>query len=400
MAVGLTSTGFEAKSLTAIQDEVNAAFRANISSTLNLSETSILGQYIGTGSSQMRQLWEAQQDLYAATDFDQATEDALGNLTKLTGTRRNAATPSTVLMTVTLAAGTYAANSLVVHVVGDPTSRFSNDAEITTAGATIVGVPFTAEEDGPTRANANTLTVIANPVVGFSAPTNPAEAVLGLEIETDAELRIRHQLELARTGSSTVDAIRIDIQDYSDAISFVATFENDTDVTDGDGRPPHSVESIVLGGTDAEVAAAVFASKPAGIRAYGTTTSSVTDSQGNIHSVSYTRPTVVTIYIDLALTVISGEYAGDSVVKTAITDWCDANLGVGKDVIQTRIEALALSVAGVVDATAEIGLSAGAGTADANYVIGPREIASVDSDLTNTASDHIVITQTIVTTAP
>jgi len=390
---GLTSAGYEAKALADIEAEMAASIKAAISPTLNTSSTSILGQVIGATASQIRQTWEAGQDNYAAADIDQATGDALTALCKLTGTVRRAATPSTVLMTITLAAGTYAAGSLIVHVVGDPTSRFTNDSEITTAGATLTGQAFTCEDDGPVRANAGTLTVIASPVTGFSAPTNPAEAVLGLEEETDSELRLRHTTELARAGSTTVDAIRVDVLDADDAISFVACFENDTDVTDADGRPPHSIELLVQGGVDADVAEAIFLAKPAGIRAYGTTTETVTDTQGNDHTIGFTRPTVITIYIDLALTVISGEYAGDSDVKTAITDWCDANLGVGKDVIQTRIEALALGVAGVVDATAEIGLSAGAGTLDANYVIGTRQIASVDTA-------NIAIAQTVVSAAP
>lgn len=379
---------------------MEASVKAAISPTLNTSSTSILGQVLGANASQIRQVWEAGADNYASADIDQAEGDALTNLAKLTGTVRNAATASTVLMTITLAAGTYAAGSLIVHVVGDPTSRFTNDAAITTAGATLTGQAFTCEETGPVRANANTLTVIANPVTGFSAPTNPAEAVLGLEIETDTALRLRHRTELARVGSSTVDAIRVDVLDADDAITFVATFENDTDVTDVDGRPPHSVESIVQGGVDADVAAAVFAAKPAGIKAYGTTTVVVADSQGNNHNIGFTRPTVKTIYLDVTVTVISGQYAGDSVLKTALTDWCDANLSVGHDVIQTRMEFICMGVAGVIDAVVEIGLSAGAGTSPANFVIGTREIASVDSDLTGTASDHIAVTQVVVTAPP
>jgi uncharacterized phage protein gp47/JayE len=80
-------------------------------------------------------------------------------------------------------------------------------------------------------------------------------------------------------------------------------------------------------------------------------------------------------------------------VKQAITDWCDANLSVGHDVIRSRIQYICMGVAGVIDAVAEIGLSAGAGTAAANYVIGSREIASVDTA-------NIAIVQSVVTAPP
>lgn len=388
---GIDSTGFEAKTLVDIQDEMAASVRAAISPTLNTSETSIVGQIIGVSASQIRQTWEAAQDIYAARDVLQATGAALTDLCRLTGTNRRAATASTVLMTVTLAAGTYTAGSLIVHVVGDPTSRFANDAEIVTAGATIVGVPFTCEDVGPVRANAGTLTVIATPVAGFSAPTNPAEAVLGLEEESDVDLRARQRTELARKGAHTVDAIRADILEV-DTVTFCAVYENDTDAT-VDSRPPHSFEVIVLGGTTQDLVDAIWAAKPAGIQSYGTTTGTTTDTQGQTHSVGFTRPTPVTIYVDIGATVLSGTYAGDTVLKQAITDWADANLSVGKDVLIAKIIAVCMGVEGVVDVTVEVGLSAGAGTSAANYVIAAREIASIDTG-------NIAVVQTVVTGAP
>lgn len=375
---GLSSTGFEAKTLEDIQNEIKQELYDNISPTLNLGSESLLGQAIGSISSQIRQVWEGIADTYAARDIDQAEGDALTGLCRLRGTTRTGATYSTVLMTVTLAAGTYAAGSLVVHVVGDPAARFDNDEEITTAGATITDVPFTALETGPVRANAGTLTVIANPVSGFSSPTNPAEAILGEDEESDADLRARSAVELARRGAHTVDAIRVDLLDI-DGVEYVSVLENDTDVT-VDGMPPHSIECVVLHSlTDQEILDAIFEAKPAGIQAYGSTTGTVVDDQGNSHDVAYTEPTPVQIFIDLDLTVLSGgRYAGDTAVKEAITDWCDANLTVGRDVIKSRIESLCLGVEGVIDATAEIGLSSGAGTSPANYVIDTREIATVD----------------------
>ena len=390
---GLSTTGFEAKALVDIQDEINTAIQAAISPTLNLSATSLLGQFVGTTSSQIRQTWEAAQAVYAARDVDQATGAALTELCALTGTNRRAQTYSTVLMTVTLAAGTYPAGTLIVYPVGSPADLFDNDSEITTAGATLTGQAFTAQEPGAVRAELGTLTVISNPVAGFSAPTNPAAAVLGEEEETDAALRARQRLELARKGSHTVDAIRTDLSDALPT-STVVVFENDTDAT-VDGIPPHAIECLIQVGseTDPVIAGAIFDAKPAGIRAYGTTTYVTTDAQGNDHTVGWTEPTPITIYIDLAVSVLSSTYAGNTLLKAAITDWCDANLGVGKDVLKARIESICMGVAGVVDVSAEIGLSADAGTSAANYVIAAREIALV-------ADVRIAIVQTIVTGAP
>ena len=392
---GLTSTGFEAKSLADIQAEIQTAIHDAISPTLNLESTSLLGQFVGSTASQIRQAWEASQANYAARDIEQATGDALTGLCVLTGTLRRAATYSTVLMTCTLAAGTYPAGSLIVYPVGSPADLFDNDVEIVSVGAVETGLAFTAQEAGPVRAEPDTLTVIANPVSGFTDPTNPASATLGLIEEIDSALRVRQATELARRGSTTVDAIRTDLVDALPTAIFVTVFENDTDAT-VDGIPPHAIECLVASGeTDAAIGAAIFAAKPAGIRAYGAITTTVTDTQGNDHTIGFTEPTDITIYIDLALTVKSGQYLGDASVKTSITTWCDANLGVGVNVLKARIEALALSVTGVIDAAAEIGLSAGAGTAAANYVILSRQRALVSD-----AAGRINITQTVVSGPP
>jgi len=392
---GVDSTGFVAKDLLTIQGEINAALWGTISPTLNLSATSLMGEFVGATSSQIAQTWEAAQDVYAGEDIDQATGDRLTAMCRETGTNRKAATASRALMTVTLAAGTYGVGALVVHVQGDPTARFSNISSITTAGATLTGQIFDCETLGAVRANPATLTVIADPIVGFSNPTNPAEAVLGLEEEADYALRVRQKAELARRGSHTVDAIRVDIADVTD-VTFVRVIENDTNAT-VDSIPAHAFETIVLGGTTQAIVDALLLAKPAGIQAYGTTSGTAVDTQGVSHTLAFTRPTEIPIFLDLAVTVLSGAYAGDAALKTALTDWADANLGVGTDVLLSRLVYICLGVAGVVDASAEIGSAYGV-TSAANFVVGSREIATLDN--VSDPNPHIVIAQTIVTGAP
>ena len=64
---GLDSTGFEAKTFDEIDGEIKTALWAAISNTLNLSATSVMGQYVSTAAAQIRQGWEAAQAIYART---------------------------------------------------------------------------------------------------------------------------------------------------------------------------------------------------------------------------------------------------------------------------------------------------------------------------------------------
>ena len=390
---GVDSTGFESKTVLEIQDEINASIRGAISPTLNLSAASLMGEFVGACANQIGQTWEAAEDIYAGEDIDQATGDRLTALCRETGTNRNPSTYSTVLMTITLDAGTYAAGALVVHVVGDATLRFANDSRITTAGATLTDQAFTAEEIGPVRANAATLTFIADPYTGFTAPTNPAEAVLGLDEESDYALRLRQKTELARRGSHTVDAIRVDLMDAEIDISSCSVVENDTDAT-VDSIPPHSFEALVLGGDTQDVVDAIFEAKPAGIRAYGTTSGTAIDAQGNSHAISFTRPANIPIFVDVAVSIVEGDYEGDLALKKAITDWADPYLLVGYDVLRSKIVAVCMALDGVVDCSIELGLGpTGSGTAAANYVITSRQYATINQA-------NITIAQTLVTGNP
>jgi uncharacterized phage protein gp47/JayE len=388
--VPLTPTGIEISTLEEIQNEINALLYANVSSELDLTANSLDGEFVGAVSSQARRLHELALALHSSRSPSQAEGEALDAICEITGTYRNAATYSLVACTVTISSGTHAPGTLIAHPVGAPDRRFSNTAEISATGSYV----FQAEVTGPQRADAGTLTVIAESVAGFDAITNPADADLGAVVENDTSLRRRRALELARPGSTTVDAIRADVLDVSD-VTLCTVYENDLDVTNGDGIPAHSIEAVVLGGTDAAVRAAVFGAKAAGIRAYGSNSGTVTDTQGNVHTVAFSRPTNVNIWVSATLTYISGLYPGDAAIKSAIADWADSFLSVGNDVLRARLfgEFYVAGSGGIVNISSlTLGTSASpVGTSD--LVMTVRQLARFDTS-------RIVITSSAVAGPP
>jgi uncharacterized phage protein gp47/JayE len=292
------------------------------------------------------------------------------------GVERLGARRSVARATVTLAAGSYPAGTLVAHVVGDPELRFYNAVDINTAaGGDLVDQLFFSEEPGPIRAPSGTLTVIANPVIGFLAITNPLDAELGFLQETDQALRTRWRSQLARMGSGTVDAIRADVLQVA---NFVRVYENDTDFVDAQGLPPHSFETMVLGGENQVIAQAIFDTKPAGIKAYGEINVAVVDQQGAGHNIGFSRPTEVKIYLRVALSYLAGHYLGDDAMSKMLKDWGDNNLGPGNDVIHNKIVQLVMDQPGVVDTEVSIDVTYPV-FPEQNYVIGVREIARFDS---------------------
>lgn len=249
----------------------------------------------------------------------------------------------------------------------------------TTLGVFQVQVNCIADETGAKVVNPETLTVIDNPVAGLDSVFNPDAAIVGRDIETDAEYRLRRQERTVTSQAGTTEAIRnkiFKLNEEEDLIPLqdVRIFENTDLVTDFRGIPGKSFESFVYqeGGTDTrdqEIAQAIFDSKDAGIKPFGDLPFIVTDSQGFDHTISFSRPTEVNIYTILDLSVNAAYPAdGDAQVKKVITDWGNG-LGVGKDVvIFPTLVAQLDAVPGITDVVVKIG-TAPAPTLDDNIII-------------------------------
>jgi uncharacterized phage protein gp47/JayE len=393
---GLTIYGFETKTLDDIIAEVEADERDLIGNpALNVSAPSAIGQINGVIGSKIAELWDLAQAVYAAFDPNSATGQSLASLSLLTGTVKRGATKSQLTaVTVNLNAGVTLAAGSVAHVVNNPDARFVTKTSATNSGgaAANVAVDMEAETAGPVQALAGTLTVIAQPVTGWNSVTNPTDAVVGKDAETDPELRTRRESELAASGSSTVDAMRADILRNLPVVTSVSVIENVTDVADSDGRPPHSIE-VIARGPDAPttadndaLAAQVFDSLPEGIQAYGTTTRTVVDSQGQPHTIGFTRPTVRPVYLAFDLVINTDPKAGqvypadgDTQVKAAVAAVGDTNYGPGSDVILRRLEVAVFSVPGVLDITATRAGFTASPVGTVNLVIGAREVADIDT---------------------
>lgn len=397
MPVGLSDTGFEAKTLETILAELEADVRTTIGAGVDTAPDSPTGQMLAIFASKVREVWELAQAVYASQYPASASGFSLTNVSAITGTKRKAATKSKVLANVNVDMGTYAIGTLVAHVLGQPTRRFSNSVEVVNAGpgaATINGVLFEAEETGPVVANAGTLTVIAAAVAGWNSITNPLDATKGTTVEVDTPLRTRRESELATKGSTTVNAIRADVSALEGVLG-VQVLENDTDTTDGNGLPPHSVEVIVQGGDNTEIAKAIFNAVAAGITTYADPagddqTVVVQDSANENHTVKFSRPTLVPIYLIATLTAEADTWVGDDFVKAVLVDFAAANYRVGSDVITSRLVAeLWNKVPGLVTIASVNAGTAPGPVSDADIVITARQLPTV-------ATINQVVVETLV----
>ncbi len=388
MAIGgVTSAGFVLPTLEEIQADLNTKILATVDPGLDLSPNTPMGQIVTIFAEKLAEVWELGQVAYNAFNPDAAESFLLDALSALTGTLRLAADASMVTCVVNLNAGATLPQGSVANVVGHPEITFASVVSVTNSATGATGVPcvFACQVNGPVVANAGTLTVITAPVAGWNSVTNALDATLGRLEERDTPLRIRRRAELAASGASTVDAIRADVLEVPGVIS-VFVFENVSEVTDAEGIPPHNIQVIVYDGaspaaTDADIAAAIWASKPSGAGTYGTTEQDTADSEGTTRQVYFSRATPENVYmeVDVSINPLTFPIDGDTQIKAAIVAEGVDNLLLGSDVIALRYRALPLSVAGVLDVPAlRLGLTASP-TGTSNIVVDALHLAVLDT---------------------
>lgn len=425
---GITSAGFTPEPLAQVQADLQAALRAAFGADIDLSANGPFGQLVGILAEREANLWQLAQAIYSATYPDTATGAQLDDLCSLTGVVRLPASKSTVSTVLvgsngtavpsgtlfatspggtqfaTQAAATIATlaawTASTLQAVGDLRTNGGNiysctapgttassggptgtGTAITDGGATwrycgsgtaAVAAACAATATGTLAAPSGTLTVISTAVAGLTSVVNPLDAVIGAAVETDAALRLRRTGLLRAQGNAALAAVQAKVFAVTGVTAALA-YQNAGDVTDGAGRPPHSVEVVVQGGTDAAVASALFGALAGGIASYGTyTPQTVTDSAGTVQTVKFTRPTSVLVYA--AVTVTRGSAYpsdGDARVKQAIVDYANGlipeptnGVGTAFQIGQTvyarpLVAAILDAVPGVLDIpTLNIGTSA------------------------------------------
>jgi hypothetical protein len=196
---------------------------------------------------------------------------------------------------------------------------------------------------------------------------------------------VRQEDELFAVGSSTPDAIRVDLLRVPGVLqAFV--YENTTMLT-RDSVPPKAIECIVFDGidqsaSDTAIAQAIWDGKPSGCETFGFTSALAVDEQGNNRVVYFTRSTIRNVYLEYDVKVDLSRFPSDGVAQikaAAVLKGDDRD--VDDDVIALALRAAVLepSVRGVTDVTAmRLGFTASP-TGIVNLPITVREIADFDT---------------------
>jgi len=362
-----------------------SSFSMTSGDEIDLRPQTVIGQEIGIYSEREAAVWEILQFLYDSLNPNKASNKQLDDVVAITGTTRTPAKNSAVDDGV--ARGTNGTiidpgvADFIVSVAGSPLSRFkviNGPYTINIVdGPTFKSGPIdlVSEETGEIVANTGTLTVIETPLVGVDSFVNESDAELGAKILSDADLKLKRNQELQIAGSATIDAIISELS-ARENVEAVIVFQNIFSIVDLDGRPPKSLDIVVLGDDEQDLADAIFLVVGGGNETIGDITKTVFDSKGFSHQIKFSRPTEIDVHIELDLTVGSNyPVDGDVQVEAALLAYGNLQK-IGQDVVVFGSDPLICSfdqIPGISDVVVRIGKAPGPAN-DNNVVIVARQL--------------------------
>ena len=278
------------------------------------------------------------------------------------GLERQAATSSIVTATLTGTQGTVIpAGSQAATQAGD---LFYAENEITIPSSGSITATFLSVEKGEVPCSANSLTKIIDGTFGWETITNVDPAILGQVKESDASFKSKFDNNGLFTGASILEDYKNELNKVENVISsFVYDNGSNSTITyDTVSIAPHSVYACVDGGTNADVAYALFRRKSAGSGWAGTgVTQTVQDSvYGVNYTVKFDRPTVITIYYDVEYDIgTSSASDPDEAIANAILNYTNT-LNVGDDVLPLQVAyAINQAVSGIKLTSLKLGTTQG-----------------------------------------
>lgn len=259
---------------------------------------------------------------------------ALDSRVKQNGLARLVPTNSQANVLIVGQVGAVISNGVVADTAGN---LWNLPASVTIPIAGQILVTATAQQKGAISAAVGVINKIQTPTLGWQSVTNPTVATPGNPVETDAALRQRQARSVALNSVDTVEAIAAALLALS-GVTSVQAYENDTNATDANGLPPHSVSFVVLGGDANQIAKAISDKKTPGAATYGTTSVPVTNDVGVTRIINYFVPTPKTIKVAVTVHPLTAGWTVDigESIRAAIVAYINA-LAAGVDVERARL---------------------------------------------------------------
>lgn len=387
---GMTDTGFKPKRIADVYDSIKARIteitddKTGEKVFQNESDDSLFMQVSFIVAEAIAECWEHAYQASTVRDPNKASGAILKGLIQLNGLVAKFGSQTQINVKFTgLKDATIPQGSLISDV--ENSVNYSVDKSVTIgADGTATGTA-TALTKGPINPQNNTVIVIKTPTYGWTNVTNTGVVVVGAEPQTDEELHLEQQRATSNTAYRQIDAIYSGLLNVP-GVEFARVYQNTGMTTDSRGIDAKSVAAVVVGGTNEDIANSI-ARKSANINSFfGSTEVDVTDIQGHVNKIKFSRPEEVEIDVEVNITITDSSQFPASTedaknqIKKNIVSYAQYNLQAtegfapGVDVIRTRLYTPVNEVPGFKVNSLKIGKH-GQGTSEADIEIAWNEVA-------------------------
>ena len=383
---GLTEWGFYRPTNVQILNALEYKGRELFGAKVNLTIRSPLGIILRILAYVIDTLFAALENVYNSRYADTAIGTSLYNLGRNIGLTLLPAGKARGYITITGEPGTIVKTGYLVGTPGGLHYTVMQECSIGAEGK-VLALIQAVEAGKEYNTEAGTVTNIVNPesIQGIESIYNEAAIENGRERETDAEYRERYYASVDYAGGVNSDSIRAALMQEVDGLHTAYVYENDSDINDEEyGLPPHSIEAVVYGGLDEDIARVIYKEKAAGIQTVGSSMVQVLSQSDQKISIYFSRAELVGIYIKITKLKTDEKFGGNDEIIRALMEYIGSDalggLSIGKDVIYISLPGVIMDVAGVVDFDLCIGKTVEEAQKE-NISIGIREKAFTGKEM-------------------
>lgn len=302
----LDQTGLTIEPKAQIAQDLIDAYKLIYGNDINVDSNSPDGQLINIYAQSISDFLELLFGTYNNAAVDTSYGERLDQLVALNGLARQQGTytQAHVLVTVSLALtlpGLDQTTNPAFTVADNAGNQFQLVTSHVFGGAGSATLTFQAVDIGQVETIANTITNQVTSTLGVSSVNNPSVAsdTIGMDEETDAQLKVRHaqSFNLAATGpSDSMEAALKNTAGITDAL----VVENNTGGT-VNGVAAHTVWPIVLGGADADIGQAIYSKKSPGCGLKGSQSTILTRPNGQTFTAQWDDAISQRLYIKFSV---------------------------------------------------------------------------------------------------
>lgn len=323
------ANGLQVKTLAEIRAEHVANFKAIYGNDINVDQNSPDGQALTILAQVGVDVREQLVKINAGFDPDQSEGIVLDQRLGLNGIKRNGGTYTIQPVSITtdkalnLVGLDGAATELepdianLYTVKDDAGTEFYLLTSQSIVGAGTASYDFRAAEIGQIEVLPNTITTAVTIISGVTVINNPASpSTVGVDQEDDADAKIRRKSSVSIPAIGYLDAIEAALQDLDNVVT-ADVYENDTKFYDiSTTIDANTIWCIVEGGTDATIAAVIYAKKSSGSGMKGDELVNVIRSDGvKTIPIRFDRPDDQNLHIRFKLT---GDTYDSAQIKSGI----------------------------------------------------------------------------------